>query len=98
MPTHYNTRYVDSLLREKIMGIEFWTSFLGWCSVLNIGLLLVSTISVTFLKHIVSKLHSRMLGVEKSQLPPIYMQFLANYKLAIIVLNIVPYIALRIMG
>jgi len=39
-----------------------------------------------------------LFGVNPAELPIIYLQYLGNYKVAIIILNIVPYIALKVMG
>lgn len=39
-----------------------------------------------------------MFGVSETDLPLTYMQYLGNYKIAIIVLNIVPYITLKIIS
>lgn len=73
-------------------------SFLGWCSILNVGLLVYMTIMLTIFRNPVKKIHSRISGVEQAQLDGIYFNFLGNYKLAIIVLNIVPYFALKILA
>ncbi len=44
------------------------------------------------------KLHARMTGMNEEELPVLYFQILGNYKMLIILLNIVPYIVLRIMS
>ena len=79
------------------MTIETITTFLGWCSIINIGLLLFSTIMMIVVRDFAIKLHSRLFGVNPAELPIIYLQYLGNYKIAIIILNIVPYLALKVM-
>jgi len=74
------------------------TTFLGWCTVVNSALLLLATLAMMMLKGMITGIHARLLDVNESDLGPLYFQYLANYKLAIIVLNLVPYIALRIMA
>lgn len=74
------------------------TSFLGWCSVINIGLLLLSTILLMLLKAPVARRHARLFGLRDEALPMVYFQYLGNYKLAILMFNIVPYLALRLMA
>ncbi len=71
--------------------------FLGWCSVINILVLIISTVSLLAFKGWISKIHSQMFGVDPKNLPTMYFQYLANYKIAIFMLNIVPYLALRLM-
>ena len=80
------------------MTIDTLTTFLGWCSVINIGLLLISTIMMIVVRDFAIKLHSSLFGVNPEELPIIYLQYLGNYKVAIIILNIVPYIALKVMA
>ncbi|NND83188.1 MAG: hypothetical protein HKN50_12240, partial [Gammaproteobacteria bacterium] len=45
----------------------------------------------------VIKLHSSLSGVAEERLPEMYFSFLANYKLAFIMFNLIPYLALRVM-
>ena len=74
------------------------TEFLGWCSIINISILFLSTVALAVARKPVSSIHSKIFGVSESDLPLTYMQYLGNYKIAIIVLNIVPYIALKIIS
>ena len=78
-------------------SIETVREFLGWCSVINIAMLFLSTLMLTIMRGWIIKIHSSMAGVSETDLPRIYLEFLGNYKMLIIILNIVPYIALRIM-
>ena len=80
------------------MTIDTLTTFLGWCSIINIGLLLISTIMMIVVRDFAIKLHSSLFGVNPEELPLIYLQYLGNFKIAIIILNIVPYIALKVMA
>lgn len=77
--------------------IELVREFLAWCSVINIGMLLLSTIMLLFMRDWVITIHAKMTGVSEAELPRIYLEFLGNYKMLIIIFNIVPYIVLRIM-
>lgn len=77
---------------------ESLTIFLGWCSAINIGILLFSTIFIAALGEPISKLHSKLFSLDSENLPLLYFQYLGHYKIAIIVLNLVPYIALKIMS
>ena len=80
------------------MSIESLTTFLGWCSVINIAILLFSTLMMIIMRDLAVKIHSGLFRVTPEALPMMYLQYLGNYKIAIIILNIVPYIALRIMA
>ena len=74
------------------------TTFLGWCTVINMGLLLYSALMTTIFREPVKRLHSKLLGIDPDSLDAIYFNFLGNYKLAIFIFNLVPYCALKIMA
>lgn len=80
------------------MTIETLRIFLGWCSVINIGLLGVSSIFIVAFRGASLRVHSKMFDLDEKYLSQAYFQYLAQYKLAIIVFNVVPYFALRIVG
>ncbi len=77
--------------------IETMREFLGWCSVINIGLLTFSAIAVIALRGPVTRIHAKMFDLDESDLSRAYFQYLAQYKIAVLMLNIIPYIALYIM-
>ena len=72
------------------------TEFLGWCSIINRSILFFSTVALILVRKPISRIHSKMFGVSESDLPLTYMQYLGNYKIAIIILNLVPYITCKI--
>ena len=74
------------------------TTFLGWCSGINTGLLCVAVAALVLMKDRVANIHSRMLGVDRSELPAMYFQYLGNYKIFILIFNLVPYAVLKLMG
>ena len=78
--------------------IEAVTAFFGWTTVINFVLLFVSSIMVITIRGTISKIHGRMFGLETADLSRAYFQYIAQYKIAIIVLSLTPYIALRIMS
>ena len=79
------------------MSVEIVTELLGWLCILNIGLLLFSTILIVSMRETISDIHSKMFGLDKKDLGKAYFQYIAQYKIAIIVLNLSPYLALKIM-
>lgn len=79
-------------------SIETITEFLGWCSVINMGLLILSSILTILIRKIAIRFHSKLFNVDEKYLSEAYFQYLGQYKIAILMLNIVPYVALKIMG
>jgi len=74
------------------------TTFLGWCTAINMALLCVTSLLILAFRDWLVGIHSRMLGIDRSELPAMYFKFLSNYKVLIIVFNFVPWIALELMG
>ena len=81
-----------------MVNISNLTTFFGWCSIINLGILLFSTIILSAFKKPISKIHSKVFGINQADIPLIYFQYLGCYKIAIILLNLVPYITLKIMS
>ncbi len=80
-----------------MVTIEALREFFGWCSVINIGVLIFSSISVIPFRGFLSRIHTRMFNLEERDLSRAYIQYLGQYKIAIFIFNIVPYFALVLM-
>ena len=79
-------------------SLEALTAFFGWCTVLNLGMLVFTSILVMVMRDTMTRVHARMFGVSEADLPRVYFQYLAYYQLAIWVLNLAPYVALKMMA
>ena len=71
---------------------------LGWCCVINMGLLLWWFLIILFAHDWVYRIHSKWFKMSKETFDAIHYTGIAFFKIAIFVFNIVPYIALRIIG
>ena len=74
------------------------TAFLGWCTLINLAFLGIATLALTAMRGTILSIHRRMFGIAEKDLLLLYMQYLANYKIVVLVFNLVPYLALRISG
>ena len=79
------------------MNIETLTTLFGWMTVINIFILLFTTLSIIVMRDRIVKIHAQMFGVAESELTLVYFRYLANYKLMILIFNLVPYIALNLI-
>ena len=79
-------------------SIESLATFFGWCSLINIGVLVFTTVVLVLMKEAISNMHARLFGVKQEELPQVYFAYLGHYKVAILVLNLVPYLALKLMS
>lgn len=80
-----------------MISLESVTEFLGWCTIINMSLLTLSTILILLLHQKISRIHAKMFKLQQCDVSRIYFQYLGAYKVASIVFNLVPYIALKIM-
>ena len=80
------------------MSLEMLREFFGWCTVFSFGLLFISSIMLFLCRAWAAKIHARMFDLDEAWLRQAYFQYLASFKIAVIVFNLVPYVALRMMG
>lgn len=80
------------------MTIEITRDFLGWCSVINMGLLLWWFMFFTLVHDLVYRIHSKWFKLSVERFDAIHYAGMAFFKISIILFNIVPYLALRIVG
>ena len=79
-------------------SLETLTAFFGWCTVINIGILMVAALVLGLMRGTISQIHAKMFNLNEADLSRAYFQYLAQYKIAVLVLNLVPYIALKIVA
>ena len=58
---------------------------------------MVAAFMLVVVRKPIAKIHAKMFGLNEADLSLLYIQYLGNYKIAVIVLNLVPYIALKLM-
>jgi len=81
------------------MGIEKLTCFFMWCSIINVGLLLLSWIlCVVAAGDWVYSIHSKFFNISREAFNIAMYSFLGLYKILTFVFCVIPYIALLIIG
>ena len=79
-------------------SIETLTAFLGWCTILNLGMLALTAIMVMSMRGLMIRIHASMFGASEADLPGVYFKYMAQYQIAIFVFNLAPYIALKLIA
>lgn len=74
------------------------TEFLGWCLVINSCFLVFTSIALLVFKTQILAIHHKLTDVSHDELHTQYFRYLANFKILIIVFNLTPYIALKLMA
>lgn len=80
------------------MALEQIQTFLGWSTLINMGVMVFSALILLIFRAPLKKFHSTLYGIKGEDLDLIYFRFLAQYKIGILLLNLVPYIALCIVS
>lgn len=78
--------------------IETLRTFFGWCAAINVCVLMLSSLGIIIMRGVISKLHGRLFGLSEDDLSRAYFQYLAHFKIAVIVFSVVPYVALCLMN
>ena len=81
-----------------MLNINDAVTFFGWCTIINLVFLSFSSILLIVMKNSISKIHSQLFNLHQDDVHKAYFQYLGNYKIAIIVFNLTPYIALKILS
>ena len=69
--------------------------FLGWCSVINIGILLYWMLVLTFGNELVFQIHTSWFDIPHDRFDEIHYTMMVYYKLMVILFNVTPYLVLR---
>ena len=79
------------------MSLEQLAELFKWMSLINIGIFFLSVMVIMSMKNLMSKLHGRFFGVTEEKVSELLYVWLGNYKICMLVLNIVPFVALTII-
>jgi len=79
------------------MSAAHLQSFLGWCTVINIVVLLLSSAAAIRFRQRIAALHGRLFSLDPRSISLSLYVFLAAYKLLIVFFNLVPWVALGIL-
>ena len=70
---------------------------LGWCTVINFGFMMLWFLAFLGAHDFVYQVHSTMFSLSPERFDELHYQLLGFFKLSVMLLNLVPYIALRII-
>ena len=78
-------------------SIDTLTTFFGWCTVINIGLICFLKFLLCVFHAGLGRLNAKFFGVTEAEAKAINLRVLMQYRLAFLMLVLIPYIALKIM-
>ncbi|MGB8225343.1 MAG: DUF6868 family protein [Sedimentisphaerales bacterium] len=80
------------------MDITAVRAFFMWCTIINLGLLFLSFAVWIFAGDFVYRMHSKWFTLSKEAFNVIFYSFLGAMKIFVLFFNLVPWIALLIIG
>ena len=79
------------------MSIQTITQFFMWCTIINVIIFLVSVFVIMVASDLAFRVHSKMFKISREAFNVALYSFLGLYKIGLIMLNIVPYVALLVI-
>ncbi len=79
------------------MNLDQLTEFFKWMTIINIGLLVLSSVLIMILKNVMCKMHGKLFGIKEESVALVAYGYLGMYKVLVLVFNIVPYISLLLI-
>jgi hypothetical protein len=80
------------------MTLEAIRSFLAWCTVINFGLLICWFLFMSLAHDWLYRLNSKWYNLSVDRFDAIHYSGIAFYKILVLIFNLVPYLAIRIVG
>lgn len=80
------------------MDMTVLTQLFGWMLLINIVIYMLAAVFIIFARDWTIRLEAWITGVPEEEWPAILIDYLSRYKIAIIMFNLAPYLALRIVG
>ncbi|MDX1334358.1 MAG: hypothetical protein R3312_01130, partial [Gammaproteobacteria bacterium] len=65
----------------KMLTLETLTAFLGWCTAINFGFLIIAALIIIPMRGSIGSIHASMFKLEQDDLSKAYFRYLANYKI-----------------
>ena len=78
------------------MTIDYLTTIFGWCSLINLGVLLYWFLFFVFAHDFLYRLHTRWFTIGRETFDAIHYGAMAFYKLATFFFALIPYLVLRL--
>ena len=80
------------------MDIQTLTTFFKWCTIMNGGLLVLWTLMYILVPDLVYRTQNKWFPLPREIFNVIFYSFLGLFKIVFLYFNVVPYVALLILG
>ena len=80
------------------MTLEVLRNALGWCTVINFGVLILWLLMITLARGWIYRVHGRWFKISEEAFDAVHYAGMGLFKIGVWLLNLVPYLALRIVA
>ena len=80
------------------MNIQTLTTFFMWCTIINGGIFILWTVCFVFAPDFVYRIQSKWFPIPRETFNVVIYSFLGLFKIVFLVFNVVPFVALLIIG
>jgi len=80
------------------MNIRALTAFFKWCTIINVVLFFISALMILAAPDFIYSMHGQLFNVPREAFNIVLYGFLGLYKIFILFFNLVPFLALLILG
>ena len=80
------------------MTLELTREVLGWCAIINVGLLIWWSCFIMFAGDFCFRMHSKLFPMTRERFFEIHYAGIMAFKVFVFAVNVVPYVALKIVG
>ena len=80
------------------MDIDTVRSFFMWCTIINVAILAYSVVICAVAGNFIYRMHGKWFAMPRETFNVVIYSYLGLFKVLVITLNLVPYIALVILG
>jgi len=80
------------------MDIETLTRFFMWCTIMNGAMLVLSTTMLMLAPGLVYRIHGKWFAISREAFNVAIYSFIGLFKIIFLIFNVVPYVALLIVG
>jgi len=89
---------VPGKAKEPVMDIQTLTSFFMWCTIINTGLIFFLALVFMLAPDLTYRLQSTFIPISRDTFNIVFYSFIGLLKVLVLVFNVVPWIALLIIG
>ena len=79
-------------------SIDAWTAFFGWCTVVNVGVYIITVTALWLFRGLAYRINARIFALDEADVARIAFQYVGAYKLLITVFCFAPWLALKLMS